>query len=177
MKKQYTELTDEEREEYNLPPKGFQGNEFTIVIQAPTKLTLQKKIADFHSFALKEGYGSFSILSQGPDPDGGFKAVVAAHNSNPLTWASEQFHRARLGARSSWSQGAKKARIKHDVSQRGDLAATYATEVALQKARLARIEAAAPERIATERLIGAEKEKMRRERILEELQQPRPDYF
>jgi len=59
----YQNLSDEEREHYNLPPQGFQGNEMTVVIQAPSKTALKKKIEAFHRFAISEDYENFQILS------------------------------------------------------------------------------------------------------------------
>ena len=168
MKKQleYHNLSDKERECYNLPPQGFQGNEFTVVLQAPTSVALQKQIDDFHGYAKRNDYEHFEVLTQGSDPDGGFKAVAMAHNFNPVTWTSEQYHRAKLGVTKGWKKGKEKAEITHEISSVGELEAAKAREVTLQRARLARIEGAAPERIATEREVGKLLEERRRQRRL-----------
>ena len=163
---QFINMSNEERDRYNLPPGGFQGNEFTVVLQAPTALALKQKLTNFHKFALAEGYENFAVLSEGPDPDGGFKAIATAHNFNPVTWASEQFHRAKIGAQTGWQQGKKKAVIKSHISQQAELAAAAAREMTLQKARIARIQGAAPIRIQTEAEVGAGLEELRRQKQL-----------
>ncbi len=162
----YVNMSDEERERYNLPPAGFQGNEMTVVIQAPSKDAMTKKIKAFHKFAMEEKYENFQILMEAPDPDGGYKAIVTAHNLNPVTWASEQFHRAKRGVQTGWEQGRKMAEVRSQISQQGQLAAAQAHEIAIQRARVARIAAAAPERQLTEEMVGREAEIARRRRRL-----------
>lgn len=162
----YHNLTDEERDRYNLPPAGFQGNEMTVVVQAPSLRALTEKTQAFKRFATGEGYETFQVLSYGPDPDGGFKAIIEAHNFNPVTWASEQYHRAKLGVQHGVEQGRKKAEIKHRISQAAELQATGEREITLQRARLARLRAAAPVRIETEAEAGRLLEERRRQRRL-----------
>ncbi len=165
----YHNLSDEERERYNLPPSGFQGNEMTVVIQGPTKEAMTHKVKAFSKFATSEGLTDIRVLDESKDPDGGYKAIVEAHNFNPVTWASEQYHRAKLGVQHGAEQGRKKAEIKHAVSQAAELAATHAREMAIQQARVARIKAAAPIRIETEEEAGRLMEEQRRVRRLSSL--------
>lgn len=171
-RQQFHNLTDAEREHYNLPPAGFQGNEFTAVIEAPTMIALDKKLDAFKRFAAKEGYEHVEVISKVPDPDGGYKAIMTAHNFNPIAWASEQLHRAKLGATEGWKKGKVKAEMKHQISSLGELEATKEREIALQRARIARIRAAAPERITTEEMVGVEQERRLRERRLAQLKAP-----
>ena len=110
------ELTDSERERYNLPPKGFQGNEMTVIIEAPTRAQMTTSIKAFEGFARSQGMHKVKVVEQGSDPDGGYKAIVQAHNFNPITWASEQAHRAKMGVEHGWRQGAEKAKVKHEIS-------------------------------------------------------------
>jgi choline dehydrogenase-like flavoprotein len=131
---------------------------------------MKRKIDAFKKFAHAEGYETVQVISQAPDPDGGFKAIVEAHNVNPITWASEQYHRAKLGVKHGVEQGRKKAEIKHQISQAAEIQATGEREVALQRARLARLRAAAPVRIETEAEAGRLLEERRRQRRLAALQ-------
>jgi len=135
--KSYHNLTDRERERLNLPPVGFQGEEFMTIIQAPTSKALQTRINQFRLFAKQEHYETFEILQHGRDPDGGYKAVLTAHNWNPLTWASEKAYRTYLGAKHGLAVGRQKAAIKHQVGVTAELARAAEEEKALAKRRLA----------------------------------------
>ncbi len=153
--KNFHNLTDAERDRLNLPPAGFQGNEFTTIIQAPTKNALQAKISQFRAFAKVNKYDLFEILQQGPDPDGGFKAVITAHNWNPLTWAAEKAHRTYLGAKHGVAIGTQKAIIKHKVGTEAAIARAGEEEKALAERRLARLRAVEAERLRGETVYAA----------------------
>ncbi len=168
----YHNLSDAEREQFNLPPAGFQGNEFTVILQGPTMAALKRNIEGFRTFARDNHYDHFQVLEQGKDPDSGFRAIVVAHNFNPITWMSEKFHRAKLGAEHGWEQGAKKAKVRHDISQQAELELTRQSEIARQRIRGARLAAAAPIREETEADVAAAQEEARRKRLLEGVGKP-----
>lgn len=66
---QYHELTDDERDQYNLPPKSYQGNEMTVVMQGPSMSALEQKIEAFKKFAKAEGMETVNVLMKQPDPN------------------------------------------------------------------------------------------------------------
>ena len=137
MAKTFHNLSDEERDKLNLPPIGFQGEEFTTILQAPTSTTLQKRVDQFRTFAKTEHYETFEVLQQGRDPDGGFKAIVSAHNWNPVTWAAEKATRTYLGAKHGLAIGKQKAEIKHVVGVEAELAQAAEEEALSAQRKLA----------------------------------------
>lgn len=76
---------------------GYQGKEIETTLQAPDEPTLKRMIAGLQGYADKMGLEPVEVLMAGPDPDGGFKAVVVAHNFNPITWLK--------GKKASWDEG------------------------------------------------------------------------
>jgi hypothetical protein len=64
----------------------YQGREFEVTLQAPTYESLEKLVVDMESVAKNNGMGEVRVLSKGKDPDGGYKAIVVAHNWNPFKW-------------------------------------------------------------------------------------------
>ena len=82
----------------------YQGREFETTLQAPTLKVLNKEIKDLRTYARKEGMGRVRILQKGPDPDGGFKAIVTAHNWNPVKWVKGKLTRKKPEAATTESQ-------------------------------------------------------------------------
>lgn len=64
----------------------YQGKEFTATIQAPNIETLNQMISEMEDYAKQFEMGEVKILEKGVDPDGGYKAIVTAHNFNPFKW-------------------------------------------------------------------------------------------
>lgn len=126
---------------------GYQGKEFTCIVQTPTMEDIEFMIHDLSDYADEHGLEHFEVLNKGPDPDGGYRAIIVAHNWNPLAWLSERYQ-ARAGG--------PEARAAVTAVHR-----EYA-----QKARVARATAVGKERVKTEAEIAAEEEKKRRERRL-----------
>lgn len=118
VRKNFHNLTDEERDKLNLPPVGFQGNEFTTIIQAPTKVALQTKIGQFRAFATLNKYELFEVLQQGPDPDGGYKAIVTAHNWNAAAWVQRKWEGRGGGpvARATKEEISRKLRLQRELA-------------------------------------------------------------
>ncbi len=116
--KNFHNLSDEERDRLNLPPVGYQGNEFTTIIQAPTKKALQMKIDQFRAFATVNKYELFEILQQGPDPDGGYKAIVTAHNWNAAAWVQKRWEGRGGGpeARATKAELSRKLRLQRELA-------------------------------------------------------------
>lgn len=101
---------------------GYQGKEFTCIVQAPTMEDIEFMIHDLEDYADEHGLEQFEVLQKGPDPDGGYKAVIVAHNWNPLTWLAEAGYRAYLGAKGAARVGKAKAVAKHAVGVEAELA-------------------------------------------------------
>jgi hypothetical protein len=68
----------------------YQGREFEVTLQAPNYPSLNAMVKDMEKVARKNGMGEVSVLSKGADPDGGYKAIVVAHNWNPIKWLKRQ---------------------------------------------------------------------------------------
>jgi len=63
-----------------------QGKEFTTTLQAPDGETLEAMIQGMQDYAKTHHIEQVEVLEEGPDPDGGFRAIIAAHNWNVPTW-------------------------------------------------------------------------------------------
>jgi len=72
-------------------PVGYQGKEITSTIQAPTREALEDMLGAMRHYSSRQGLGPVKVLESGPDPDGGYRATLVAHNFNPLKWAKEKF--------------------------------------------------------------------------------------
>jgi len=71
---------------------NYQGKEITATLQANTKVELNRLIAGLNRYAKTNHLESVKVLSKGKDPDGGYKAIVEAHNWNPLKSLKEAYH-------------------------------------------------------------------------------------
>lgn len=80
----------EGEEEIRGMPK-YQGKEFTTTVQAPTRKELSKLLEGLHVYAREHGLEDIKVLERGRDPDGGFRAIVVAHNWNPIKWVREKW--------------------------------------------------------------------------------------
>ena len=70
----------------------YQGKEITATLQANTKVELNKLIAGLNRYAKANHLETVKVLSKAKDPDGGYKAIVEAHNWNPLKSLKESYH-------------------------------------------------------------------------------------
>lgn len=68
----------------------YQGREFTSTLQAPNKGELNSLVSSARKFARTHHMENFKILESGKDPDGGYRAIVTAHNWNPINWIKEK---------------------------------------------------------------------------------------
>ena len=128
----------------------FQGREITATIQAPDEADLDMMLQEMQDYTAATGLEPIEVLSKGPDPDGGYRAVIVAHNWNPLAWLKKKVEERG---------GGPEARAAVTAKQR-----EYA-----QKVRIARLEATGKERVKTEAELAAEEEKRRREKLLRKL--------
>lgn len=71
--------------------KKYQGREFNIHLQAPTLAELNGMIRGIRDYARKHNIEKIKVLQKGADPDGGFEAVIKAHNWNPIGWIKEKW--------------------------------------------------------------------------------------
>ena len=69
----------------------YQGKEITATLQANTKVQLDKLISGLNRYARANHLETVKVLSKAKDPDGGYKAIVEAHNWNPLKVARERY--------------------------------------------------------------------------------------
>jgi len=77
-------------DELNPEEQQYQGKEILTAIQAPTVDALDDMLEGMRDYAEGEGLEEFTILEKGEDPDGGYRAVISAHNWNPVTWFRER---------------------------------------------------------------------------------------
>ena len=165
-------------------PKYFPGNGMTTIVQGPTEAAVKNTISALEKTAVELGHEDFDILDMGPDPNGGYRAVVVTHNFNPITWASEKLHRAEYGAREGWETGKQKAAIKHRVGRRAELERAPVEEALVQKrrdinlaAQGAAVYGAGQEKVAGELKLAAIREKTKYEAAIEAAKaQPQNSY-
>lgn len=115
----------------------FQGREITATLQAPNEMDLDMMITDLQDYAQITGMEPIQILSKGPDPDGGYKAVITAHNFNPVTWLTEKGYRAYLGVKHGPAIGKAKAIAKHQVGAKAEIAQAAEEEALRAQRKLA----------------------------------------
>jgi hypothetical protein len=68
----------------------WQGKEITSLLQANTEADLNDLIDDMRIFASSNGMGQVQVLQKRKDPDGGYEAVLRAHNFNPIDWVKKK---------------------------------------------------------------------------------------
>ena len=68
----------------------YQGKELQSTLQAPNKGELNKLVSSARRYAVAHGMDNFKVLERGKDPDGGYRAIITAHNWNPVTWVKEK---------------------------------------------------------------------------------------
>lgn len=73
----------------------YQGKEQTSILQAPTEKELNSLIGSSKVFTKSQGMETFQVLQKGKDPDGGYRAVIASHNFNPIKWIGEKVRRKK----------------------------------------------------------------------------------
>lgn len=73
----------------------YQGREFTQYIQAPTKKALEGMIKGTRAYAKRHGLGKVEVLQRRQDPDGGWEAILKAHNWNPIKWLKSRFSKEK----------------------------------------------------------------------------------
>jgi len=64
----------------------YQGKELQSTLQAPNAASLQEMVNSAKRFAGENKLEDFKVIEFGPDPDGGYRAIVTAHNWNPISW-------------------------------------------------------------------------------------------
>lgn len=74
----------------------YQGNELTTYLQAPNKTALNRLIKDTKVFAENHGLGKIDVVNKKPDPDGGWEAIIKAHNENPIKWLKAKIEEKKL---------------------------------------------------------------------------------
>ena len=79
--------------------RRYQGREKTSILQANTKRELEELIRSSRAFARRNGMHDFKVVKRGKDPDGGYRAIVTAHNWNPVKWVKEKIEARRAKGR------------------------------------------------------------------------------
>lgn len=75
----------------------YQGREITATIQAPTKDQLEMMLRELGDYTMEVGLEPIKILSRGKDPDGGYRAIIVAHNFNPIEWLKGKWEERKGG--------------------------------------------------------------------------------
>lgn len=75
--------------------RRYQGKEFRTHLQANSEEDLNEMIEGLQVYASEHGLEPISVLQRREDPDGGWEAIVLAHNWNPLKWVKEKFRPTR----------------------------------------------------------------------------------
>lgn len=138
----------------NISLGNFQGREIQATLKAPTEESLENMLSELEDYAQEVELDEIQVLKKGKDPDGGWEAVVVAHNFNPLSWLKEQWE-ARGGgpeARRQREEAARKKRLEklRQKTMTAQMRATQETtraSVETSRAKAAETEASAQARI------------------------------
>jgi len=94
--------------------KRYQGREITSTIKANTLAELDRMLRGIRAYARSHDLGTVKVLRKHKDPDGGYEAIIVAHNWNPLKWVAEKWE-ARGGgyeARMKRAEEKEKRRLR-----------------------------------------------------------------
>lgn len=119
--------------------KGYQGREITATLQAPDMEQLEMMLHEMNDYTAAIGVEPIEILKIGPDPDGGYKAVIVAHNFNPIKWLKEKYEERGFTAEEKASLKSIKKQVKFQ-KVRAKRVAGGAAEVRAEAAKAAREE-------------------------------------
>lgn len=114
-------------------PTNFQGKEMQVTLKAPTLDVLETMLSELEEYATEVECDEIQVLKKSKDLDGGWEAIVVAHNFNPATWLKEKWE-ARGGgpeARMKREEEARKKRLAK-LKQKAALTRMRATQ---EKAR------------------------------------------
>ncbi len=133
----------------------FQGREITATLQAPTKDELSMMIDEMQEYASETGLEPIKVLQRGPDPDGGYRAVIVAHNWNPIAWFRKRWEERGGGyeVRTEKKQKKETARVE-ELELRGKRRAeeaTFATDVSGRRSAMLQQRATAETALTKER--------------------------
>jgi len=95
LKRTSAEMDKTSRARASAKVRRYQGREKTSILQANTKKELDVLIRSSRAFARKHGMEDFKVVKHTKDPDGGYKAIVTAHNWNPIKWVKEKISRRK----------------------------------------------------------------------------------
>jgi len=71
--------------------RRYQGREITATLQANSKRELMELVRGLKKYAKNYKMdSSITVHEVDEDPDGGWKALVTAHNFNPFKWVKEK---------------------------------------------------------------------------------------
>lgn len=73
----------------------YQGKEIQSTLQAPTASSLQEMVDSAKEYAEENNLGELEVLEFSKDPDGGYRAIVTAHNWNPISWLKGKLTRKK----------------------------------------------------------------------------------
>jgi len=90
-------------------PDNFQGREIQATLKAPTEESLENMLSELEDYAHEVELDEIQVLKKGRDQDGGWEAIVVAHNFNPFTWLQEKWE-ARGGGPAARREREEKAR-------------------------------------------------------------------
>jgi len=92
----------------------YQGREIQATLKAPTSEQLERMLVALNEYSTEHEMEEIQVLKKGKDPDGGWEAVVVAHNFNPLSWAREKWETRGGGfeARTSKQREAREKRLE-----------------------------------------------------------------
>jgi len=136
----------------------YQGREITVTLQANTKAQLERLIKGIRRYAKLEELGKVQVVQKRKDPDGGWEAIVRAHNWNPLKAlglrAKEKWmNRATADEREEVNRlkierKLRKLERKRRVLEAKNRIAAERLALAQKKAERARVRSSTPSRLA-----------------------------
>lgn len=84
--------------------RRYRGKEFKMTIGAPSRVDLEDLIFAAQECAGDSGMGSFEVIDVREDPDGGYEAIVVAHNFNPFKWVKEKAKEVGGKVKTGWQK-------------------------------------------------------------------------
>ncbi|KKN45369.1 hypothetical protein LCGC14_0683550 [marine sediment metagenome] len=117
----------------------YRGREFKMTIGAPTREDLKDMIFAAEEMANENNLEYVEVVAEYEDPDGGWEAIIIAHNFNPFKWIKDKAvaigGKIKSGWRARGGGSAERARTKGLKTLRKKEVTAAEHEVALTEAR------------------------------------------
>ena len=98
----------------------YRGREFKAIVGAQTMEDLQDIIFELEEAAQDAGMDAyFEVVDIREDPDGGYEALVIAHNFNPFKWVKERAKQVGGWVSRKWKEHRRKKKEEEEAREIG----------------------------------------------------------